>query len=69
MPDPQGKEVKEGKVSKSAKPSGTAVEGQISLFDFAPVSVVERLRDIDLMEITPSQAFRILEELKESLDD
>ena len=69
MPDPQGKEVKEGKISKSAKPSGTAVEGQISLFDFAPVSVVERLRDIDLMEITPSQAFRILEELKESLDD
>ena len=51
---------------KSAKP---AVEGQISLFDFAPVSVVERLREIDLMEITPSQAFKILEELKESLDD
>lgn len=46
-----------------------AVEGQISLFDFAPVSVVERLREIDLMEITPSQAFKILEELKESLDD
>ena len=71
-PDSQEKGAKEGKVSKSAKPSkpsGTAVEGQISLFDFAPVSVVERLRDIDLMEITPSQAFRILEELKESLDD
>ena len=42
---------------------------QISLFDFAPVSVVEKLRDVNLMEITPSQAFRILEELKESLDD
>ena len=52
--------------AKSAKP---AVEGQISLFDFAPVSVVERLREIDLMEITPSMAFKILEELKESLDD
>ncbi|MGN0713518.1 MAG: DNA mismatch repair protein MutS, partial [Anaerovoracaceae bacterium] len=55
--------------SRPSKPSRGAVEGQISLFDFAPVSVVERLRDIDLMEITPSQAFRILEELKESLDD
>ncbi|MGN1413607.1 MAG: DNA mismatch repair protein MutS [Anaerovoracaceae bacterium] len=55
--------------SKSSGASRAAVEGQISLFDFAPVSVVERLRDIDLMEITPSQAFRILEELKESLDD
>ena len=42
---------------------------EISLFDFAPVSVVERLREIDLMEITPSMAFKILEELKESLDD
>ena len=59
-------------VSKPSKPSRAAkpaVEGQISLFDFAPVSVVERLREIDLMEITPSQAFKILEELKESLDD
>ena len=70
-----GEEVREPEVpayqiskpaKKSAKP---AVEGQISLFDFAPVSVVERLREIDLMEITPSQAFKILEELKESLDD
>ncbi|MBQ8563928.1 MAG: DNA mismatch repair protein MutS [Firmicutes bacterium] len=56
--------------AKAAKKSARgAVEGQISLFDFAPVSVVERLRSIDLMEITPSQAFKILEELKESLDD
>ncbi|MCI6011820.1 MAG: DNA mismatch repair protein MutS [Firmicutes bacterium] len=51
------------------KDSRHGVEGQISLYDFAPVSVVERLRDINLMEITPSQAFQILEELKESLDD
>ncbi len=57
------------KPAKSAKPSKPAVEGQISLFDFAPVSVVERLREVNLMEITPSQAFKILEELKESLDD
>ncbi len=57
------------KPAKSAKSSKPAVEGQISLFDFAPVSVVERLREVNLMEITPSQAFKILEELKESLDD
>jgi DNA mismatch repair protein MutS len=37
---------------------------QISMFDFAPNPVVERLRALDLLEITPSEAFRILEELK-----
>ena len=51
------------------KPAKSIVEGQISLFDFAPIGVVERLREVNLMEITPSQAFKILEELKESLDD
>lgn len=44
-------------------------EKQISLFDFAPASVVEKLRAVNLMEITPSQAFKILEELKETIDD
>jgi DNA mismatch repair protein MutS len=44
-------------------------ERQLSLFDFAPISVVEKLREVNLMEITPSQAFKILEELKESIDD
>lgn len=56
-------------VAESTKSKKVALDGQISLFDFAPISLVERLRSIDLMETTPSQAFKILEELKESLDD
>jgi DNA mismatch repair protein MutS len=37
---------------------------QISFFSFAPNPVVERLKALDLMNITPSQAFGLLEELK-----
>jgi DNA mismatch repair protein MutS len=39
-------------------------EEQLSLFSLAPDPVTEKLRNIDLMETTPSQAFKILEELK-----
>lgn len=39
-------------------------EQQISFFDFAPNPVIQRLKNLDLMELTPSQAFKILEELK-----
>lgn len=39
-------------------------EEQISFFGFAPNPVVERLKAIDLMNLTPSEAFKILEELK-----
>jgi DNA mismatch repair protein MutS len=42
---------------------------QISLFDFAPNPVIERLRALNILEITPSQAFSILEELKEAAGD
>lgn len=42
-------------------------EEQLSLFSLAPDPVTEKLRSIDLMETTPSQAFKILEELKEIL--
>lgn len=38
---------------------------QISFFDFWENPVLKRLKSLDLMEITPSQAFRILEELKD----
>lgn len=44
-------------------------ETQLTFFDLAPMRIVKRLRDVNLMEITPSQAIRILEELKESLND
>ena len=39
---------------------------QISFFNFAPNPVVEKLKELDLMTITPSQAFGILEELKKA---
>lgn len=41
---------------------------QISFFNFAPNPVVEKLRALDLLNITPSQAFGILEELKEAAE-
>ena len=37
---------------------------QISIFDLWSDPVIERLKSLDLMEITPSKAFEILEELK-----
>ena len=36
---------------------------------FAPDPVAEKIRAINLMEITPSQAIKILEELKEDIHD
>jgi DNA mismatch repair ATPase MutS len=42
---------------------------QISMFSFAPNPVIERLNSLDLMEITPSAAFAILEELKKAAED
>lgn len=48
---------------KEADPK-PAQEEQISFFGFAPNPVVERLKSLNLMELTPSEAFRILEELK-----
>lgn len=43
---------------------------QLSMFMVPePSPAVEKLKALDLMEITPSQAIKILEELKESIDD
>ena len=42
---------------------------QISFFDFAPNPVLEKLKSLDLMNITPSKAFEILEELKKAAED
>ncbi len=47
----------------------TGEDYQLSMFAFAPNPVTEKLRALNLMEITPSQAFKILEELKEHIDD
>jgi DNA mismatch repair protein MutS len=42
---------------------------QISFFAEGPNPVLEQLRKLDLMEVTPSRAIAILEDLKEMLDD
>ena len=40
-------------------------EMQLSLFNFGDSVIAQKLRDLDLMNITPSGAIRLLEELKE----
>ena len=42
-------------------------EAQLSFFDAVPNPVLQKLRSLDLMDTTPSQALRILEELQELL--
>jgi len=44
-------------------------EEQISFLNFAPNPVIEQLKKLDLMTLTPSEAFKILEELKEAASD
>lgn len=73
------KELEEGITAPAPNFSGTAPskkaeaealeEQQISFFGFAPNPVVERLRALDLMTLTPSEAFRILEELKAAAEE
>ena len=40
---------------------------QLSLFAQIPDPVTERLRNLDLMDTTPSQALKILEDIKKYL--
>jgi DNA mismatch repair protein MutS len=54
---------------KEAEIDPKAETEQISFFSFAPNPVVERLKALDLLNITPSQAFGILEELKNAADN
>ena len=42
-------------------------EEQLSLFAQLPDPVSDRIRNLDLMDTTPSQALKILEELQEHL--
>ena len=51
----------------SAKGAASEASEQLSFFDLAPSAITQRLRDLDLMNTTPSQALQILEELKEYL--
>ena len=50
-------------------PAPKVEEEQISFFMPGTHPAVERLKSLDLMEVTPSQAIRILEELKEIIND
>ncbi|MCQ4635877.1 DNA mismatch repair protein MutS [Anaerovorax odorimutans] len=65
------KELEEGRPASELAPYDEPAllaeeEQQISFFGFAPNPVVERLKALDLMNLTPSEAFKILEELKEA---
>lgn len=63
-------ELERGSQTDSLTPSGKTEEVQISMFmDERPNPVIKKLKEIDLMEVTPSQAIKILEELKDSIDD
>lgn len=61
-------------VSLSSRPSQispsvpTEANEQISLFQFVPHPLADRLKKLDLMTITPSQAFEILEDLKKAAE-
>ncbi len=51
-------------ISKAKK---VAEDVQMSLFDMTPDPIISRLRELDLMNVTPSEAIKILEDLKEKL--
>lgn len=59
----------ESRAGTGANQASRAEEEQISFFIPQKSPVVEKLRSLDLMDVTPSQAIRILEELKEEIDD
>ena len=52
---------------KDERPHKVADSVQMSLFDVTPDPIIARLRELDLMNVTPSEAIRILEELKKKL--
>lgn len=55
--------------TKGSKERGSDPDcSQLSFFDLASDPVAERLRSLDLMRLTPSEAFKILEELKKEAD-
>jgi DNA mismatch repair protein MutS len=54
-------EVKTNNANKAAE------DVQMSLFDLTPDPIITKLRELDLMNVTPSEAIRILEDLKRKL--
>ena len=53
---------------KKATPKEEPASMQVSLWDFAASPVIQRIRELNLMEITPSKAFEILEELQKETE-
>lgn len=62
-------EIKSAPITIESAPAPKVEEEQISFFMPGTHPAVERLKALDLMEVTPSQAIRILEELKEIIND
>ena len=56
----------EGEKTQETKHS--ASEEQLSLFAQVPDPITERIRSLDLMDTTPSEALKILEDLKSHID-
>ena len=52
---------------KTKKTDKVAEDVQMSLFDLTPDPIITRLRELDLMNVTPSEAIKILEELKRKI--
>ena len=62
-------EYEHGKVPSQKRSDTSAAEEQISLFQPQDSVLAQKVRDLDLMNITPSQAIRVLEELQEAARD
>ncbi len=56
-------------VTRSFSSDTNRSDMQISFFDQKEDPAVKRLKELDIMDVTPSQAIRVLEDLKELIDD
>jgi DNA mismatch repair protein MutS len=50
-------------------PADPGAGAQIDMFSHMPSPIIERLKSLDLMEMTPSRAFAVLEELKHDAEN
>ena len=64
----QGQSLSLPAANKETKAEEPPQPEQISFFGYAPDPIIEEIRQIDIMNITPSQAFRILEKLREAVE-
>lgn len=61
------KELEGNKKDINVEKENDSKQEQISLFDITPNPIILRLRELNLMELKPSEALSILEELKDNL--